>query len=250
MDEKLLESIGLTEGETRVYFALAKLGQTRTGALAKEARVSSSKVYKILDRLEKKSLVGHIVKGEVKYFSLADPKMILKYIEEKEKDLESKKKQVEDFLPTLNQAIEKSKVKSEATLFEGVKAIKNFYLNILEELKSGEEYFVIGANYGKSYENLKDFFENYHMQRAKRKIKVNMLANAQTKGILVPSTQKFSEVKFLPAYLISNMTILFYKSKSFIFFFAEEPVGFLIENQEITNGFKTYFDAFWKIAKE
>lgn len=35
----------------------------------------------------------------------------------------------------------------------------------------------------------------------------------------------------------------------FIFFLAKDSVGILIENKEITNGFKAYFDAFWKIAK-
>src|SRR3989338_5346749 len=131
MDRKLLESIGLTEGETKVYFALVKLGLTKTGPLSKEAGVSSSKVYKILDRLEKKGLVGHVLKGEIKYFKLADPKMILKYIEEKEIDLQEKRKEIEKILPEINSRIESSKQKTEAILFEGFKGIKNFYLGIL-----------------------------------------------------------------------------------------------------------------------
>ena len=56
MDIKLLHDIGLTEGETKVYLALISLGTTRTGQLASKAGVSSSKVYKILDRLIKKVL--------------------------------------------------------------------------------------------------------------------------------------------------------------------------------------------------
>ena len=53
MDVKLLHDIGLTDGETKVYLALISLGTTKTGPLASKAGVSSSKVYKILDRLEK-----------------------------------------------------------------------------------------------------------------------------------------------------------------------------------------------------
>ena len=51
MDMKILQDIGLSEGETKVYLALLRLGATKTGALAANAGVSSSKVYKILDRL-------------------------------------------------------------------------------------------------------------------------------------------------------------------------------------------------------
>jgi hypothetical protein len=45
------------------------------------------------------------------------------------------------------------------------------------------------------------------------------------------------------------MIILFYKNKSFIFFLAKDAVGLLMENEEVSKGFKSYFDAFWKIAK-
>ncbi len=250
MDQKLLESIGLTEGEVKVYFALVKLGLTKTGPLSKEASVSSSKVYKILDRLEKKGLVGHVLKGEVKYFKLADPKMIINYIEEKEKDLDAKKKEIEKILPQITLQIENSKEKSDATLFEGFPSIKNFYINLLDELESGEEYFVIGSNYGTMPEKTKFFFENFHRQRAEKKIKVNMLANNETKGQLVESAIKNSEIRYLPSYLISSMIIVFYKHKSFLFFMSENPLGFLIENPEITKGFKAYFDAFWNIAEK
>lgn len=49
---------------------------------------------------------------------------------------------------------------------------------------------------------------------------------------------------------MSNMIILFYKNKSFIFFLAKDAIGLLIENKEVTKGFKSYFDAFWKLAKK
>ena len=86
-DTKLLEDIGLTHGETKVYLALLRLGATKTGLLAKEAGVSSSKVYKILDRLIKKGLVGHVLKGKIKHFKALEPKRIIEYMEEKEKQL-------------------------------------------------------------------------------------------------------------------------------------------------------------------
>jgi len=244
----LLEEIGLTEGETKVYLALIKLGETKTGPLAKEAQVSSSKVYKILDRLIKKGLVGSVTKGKVKYFSSMNPNSILEYIEDKQKEIAEKTELVKKLIPDLKMERDKSKGKPQATLYEGMKAIQNFYRNILKDLKAGEEYYVIGAHYPPNRPDVRAFFYSYHSDRINKKIKVNMLANHETKGNLEKTTQMNANIRYLPQYFISNMMIAFYKNKAFLFFYTEDPVGFLLESSEVTKSLKSYFDALWKLA--
>ena len=59
LDEKekqLLEEIGLTRGEIKVYLTLLKLGETTTGKIIEEAQISSGKIYEILEKLIKKSI--------------------------------------------------------------------------------------------------------------------------------------------------------------------------------------------------
>lgn len=250
MDTKPFEEIGLTPGEIKVYLALLKIGQSSTGAIAKESQVSRSKIYIILDKLAKKGLVGHIIKGKIAYFKAMEPKRILDYVDEKNKQINQQREIIQKMIPELELKQKLGKSKTEATLYEGFKAIKNFYLNIIDELLPGDTYYVIGATYGKNKPGVKEFFENYHAQRARRKIEVKMLANHDVKNSLVKSTFLNAEIRFLPQYLLSNMVVLFYKNKSFIFFLSEEPVGFLMENEEVTKGFKSYFDTFWKITKQ
>lgn len=250
MDYKLLQDIGLTEGETKVYLALIKLGETKTGQLAKEAHVSSSKVYKILDRLMNKGLVGTIIKGKIKYFNALEPTNILNYVQEKQKKLSEEAEMIKNLIPQLEFERKKSKEKTKATLYEGFKAIFNVYREILEDLKSDEEYYVIGAYYPKNKPEIRNFYHAFHQDRIKKKIKLNMIANYETKGELVKTTKSLSNIKFLPQYFITNMTILFYKNKAFIFFLTENPIGLVINSQEATNSLKSYFDVLWKIAKK
>src|SRR3989338_6940485 len=102
MDETLLEKLGLTKGEIKVYLALNKLGESTIGPIGKESKVSKSKMYDILDRLIEKGLVGYITKDGTKYFMANDPHMILEYLERKESDLTQTKKQiVREILPIL-----------------------------------------------------------------------------------------------------------------------------------------------------
>tara|TARA_B100000315_G_scaffold195123_1_gene185919 strand:- start:1596 stop:1817 length:222 start_codon:yes stop_codon:yes gene_type:complete len=58
-----------------------------------------------------------------------------------------------------------------------------------------------------------------------------------------------SEVRYLPQYLMSKMIIVFYKSTAIIVFWTEDSKAFLIESKEAVEGFKKYFETFWKIAK-
>jgi sugar-specific transcriptional regulator TrmB len=249
MDLKLLEEIGLTDGEVKVYLALLKLGTCKTGPLVKAAGVSSSKVYKILDRLEAKGLAGHVLKGKVKHFVAQEPRRIVDYIDEREAKLEEKKEQIEKMLPELERY--KALRRSEAVLYEGYKAVTNFFRSMVDELGPGEEYKVIGAGYyGEEIQKLRKFFLMHHGRRAAKKIGLKMLANHDVKGALEKTTLENAKIRYLPQYLITNMEIVFYKDKTFIVMWTKEPVGVLIQNEEAVKSFEAYFNALWKIARE
>ena len=249
MDSKLLEDIGLTEGEAKVYLALLKLGESKTGVLASTAEVSSSKVYKILSRLEKKGLAGHVLRGDVKFFSAVEPKRILDYMDEKQEQLTSKRNLVEKMLPELERRQRTASQRSEASVYDGVKGVTNFFRNILDELKPEDTYYVIGAGYGEVVPDLRNFFYLHHKRRYELKIRIKMLANYETKNNLVKTAKFRSEIRFLPQYLIGNTEIVFYKNKVFIAIFTKEPKGFLIENDEAVKSFKSYFEVLWKVGK-
>ena len=60
--EILLEELGLTKGEIKVYLTLLKLGETTTGKIVEEAGISSGKIYEILEKLIRKGLASFIIK--------------------------------------------------------------------------------------------------------------------------------------------------------------------------------------------
>ena len=243
-----LKEIGLTDGEVKVYLALLKLGQSKTGPIATKASVSSSKVYKILARLETKGLVSRTIKQKVAFFRALEPKRLLDYINEEKNKLDEKKNIIEKMLPSLEKQM-KSNQESQTTMYTGMKAVTNFFRNILDELKKGDVYYVIGARYIEDKPEHQRFFLKYHQLRALKGIKVMMLANNEIKNTIVPTTKNVAEIRFLPDYLMSNMQTLFYKNKTMIIIWTTEPVGFLIESEEVRKSFQKYFETFWKIAQ-
>ena len=83
MNTEILRKIGLTEGEIRVYEALAYLGQSSTGPIMDKSGISSTKVYLILERLIQRGLVCFIVENNVKKFQIANPQNIIEYLDKK-----------------------------------------------------------------------------------------------------------------------------------------------------------------------
>lgn len=248
MDVSALEQAGLTPGEIRVYLALLKAGVSRTGPLCAQAGVSSSKVYKILERLEKKGLTGHVLKGKVRHFSALPLNRLLELIDEKSQNLQTDREKIVRLLPFLESEREKASAHPEAAVFEGYRAVTNLIRSMLDELRPGGSYRVMGAGYGE-IPSLREFFYAHHKRRAARKIRVQMLANADEKGTLVKTTLTLSEIRYLPPHLITPLTIYLYGKKVILVLWTREPKGFLIESEEAVSSFEKYFETFWKMAK-
>ncbi len=132
--------------------------------------------------------------------------------------------------------------------FEGFEQATSFFTNILTDLKAGEEYFVINGNYGGNQQILK-FFKTYHPQRRNRGIRANFLFNQNIKPFLSKLALAPCRVKFLPTEFQSPLQITFYKQKLYISVWSSNPIGFLIEQQEVVDAFKAYYEMLWRQAK-
>src|SRR3989338_3068057 len=114
-----LKDLGMTDGEIKTYSALFRLVRTTTGALIKEAGISASKIYIILDKLDKKGLVNYTIKNKTRYFQANDPIKIINLIEEKEKYLEKQKQKTKDILPQLRLSLEEKEEVRAPIVLEG-----------------------------------------------------------------------------------------------------------------------------------
>ncbi|MEK6868392.1 MAG: helix-turn-helix domain-containing protein, partial [Nanoarchaeota archaeon] len=84
MNVEILEAIGMTKAEIKVYFALLERGSSTTGPIVEKSGVSSSKIYEILEKLMQKGLASFVVEAGMKYYEAAKPSRLLDYMKEKE----------------------------------------------------------------------------------------------------------------------------------------------------------------------
>ena len=83
--QKALETMGLTEYEAKTYVSLIQKGTSNAGNLSKIADIPHSKIYEVLNRLEKKKLI-EVQRGRPLFYKAIKPSNALEKIETKLKD--------------------------------------------------------------------------------------------------------------------------------------------------------------------
>lgn len=250
MNVEVLRSIGLTDGESKVYLALLRLGQTTTGPIVRKSGVTTSKSYKILSRLEEKGLVSHVYKNKIRHFKAASPEKVLDLITQQYKELEKKKKEVEQVIPELLAFQKQIQEEQEAEVYYGLAGLDTVFQEQLRLLQRGDESFVIGITQrGRYDERVDKFFERLQKKRDHMGIITNLLYGEDARGTLsYQEHSKFCRIRYLP--YSSLVAINIYKNVSIIAVFVSEPILFKIKSQSVADNFIQYFKILWSKAKK
>jgi len=98
----ILQSLGLSDYESRVYFSLVLLGPAKASEISKQAEVPRSKIYEVLESLIEKQLV-EVSKEKPKLFKAIDPEIAIKaMIANKEEELEILEERAKNLIKELH----------------------------------------------------------------------------------------------------------------------------------------------------
>ncbi len=243
MDTSILEDLGLSNAEARIYVALLELGSTTSGKIIDKTKLQSSTVYHLLGSLIEKGLISYILQGKTKYFQAEEPEIFLS-------NLEDKKRKFNEFLPSLKKKQLMAKQKQTAKVYEGINGLRTAFYDILTTLKKGDTYYFFTAPKNKLfYENLTLFFRNYHLKRSEKGIKVKGLTTTESKGVIkeIFKDIKHSQIKFINDFAPTGVVV--YANKLITWDWDEVPTAIVIESKPITESYKKFFESKWKTAK-
>jgi sugar-specific transcriptional regulator TrmB len=249
MEKNILEKIGFTQGEIKVYLALLKLGKSSSGKIVNISEVSKSKVYEILERLTNKGIVSQVIENKIKVFQAMHPKELLNYYEKKENELKTTKEELKKILPEYEQ-LYNSQEKQEVTVFKGYDGLKKILNLVLDTLNEGDTYYVFV-----SPTTPKDFtyFYEFDRKRINKKINLKIIYNQEVDIESINLIKKKDDKYFFPKLIGSGFktpTVFnIFNDKTAIIIWSENPIGILIDNKDTAKSFEKYFDVLWKLAK-
>lgn len=240
-----LEEAGLAGNEVKVYLALLELGSATAGDITKKSGVNRTNVYDALERLIEKGLVSYVIQANTKYFEAANPKRIIKYLDEKNKELERKKKQVQTILPELELKRKLSKEPQEATIYKGKKGLKSVAEDILITKK---ELLVFGAE-GKFVDIFKHYAAQWHMRRDKLNIPLKIIFNEKLRKKKSKAEFPMAKLRFNDHIYETPATTWIYGNKVAIVVWSEQPITTLIRSKEVAQSYRQFFKILWNDSK-
>lgn len=246
--ETILEDIGLTKNEIKIYLALLKLGSTSTGAILKETKIHASKVYDGLERLADKGLVSHVIIANTKHFKAVNPDRLIDFVDNKKKNLQKQEDEMKKYIPELKALQEIGADDTEAEVFQGWKGMETVFNDGIKEMGKGDTWYVLGAYAGEDRERTNAFIQRVIMKCEQKKMKWKVIYNESARDTF-QYEQKSAITKNRFLNQETPATINIYKDVTFIALWIKKPIAFRVRNQKVADSFKLYFNFMWKLAK-
>jgi len=250
MEVKTLERIGLTPGEIKAYLALLKAGPSSTGGIARHSGVSRSKIYLIMDNLEKKGLASHVDRSGVRYFQAVEPSKIRDYLKEKQGELETLGKEFEKLLPKLEAYHKHAAPAHNITVYQGMKGLRVAHEHSYLKLGRGEEYFILGVPQYPGWDRIR-YWQTDHRRRAAAGIGCRLLFNSGADRKILKNRNSFPlcDARYMPIDIDTPAYFMIYKDTVLLIIPSSDPISIEIVSHEVADSFKAYFDEFWKRSR-
>lgn len=248
MSAELLQKIGLSKSEAKIYLTLLEIGPSTTGPLMSKAKISSSKVYGLLERLIEKGLISFIIRAKTKYYQASSPETLLEYLQEKEEKIQQQEKDLRKFIE------EQKKVgylveKQEARIFLGWKGVQNAYNFILQVLPPGSDFIgFVQPTKEEEKKAVKLFYMQYHRKRVAKRYNTKLIATKQSRRVF--NQAPYISFKRFAIKYVDNCPsgLVIFGDYILLIAFEENPVAVIIHSRQIATSYRTLFGNMWKKA--
>ena len=239
---EVLEELGLSPNEAKIYEALIDIGAASVPQISVKTGVHKRNIYDTIPRLLKKGLIYQIAESKENKYDAMEPKKLVDLIWEKESRLN-------DILPGLNEQFKKTATNEAVYIYKGVEGFKNYLRDII---RVGEDVYFIGAKGGWFDAELQTYIKKFLKKAKEKHLKYYHIFDSQVKNLapeILPLLGK--PYKFLPPK---------YATAGAIDIFGDHIVTFsglglktinddvtlvVIINKELADCYRTWFKFIW-----
>lgn len=239
----LFTSLGLSETETKVYFASLNLGPSPVQEIAKKANLSRTATYTNIEALQERGLMSTHERGKKRVFAAEEPERAISHFKEQVHEMQEK-------LETLNKILPEVKMmgggeRPAVRFYEGQEALRALFNDVgVAEPKTFREV----SNMEDVY-NILDFktLNDARVALDPVKIKIRLLHIGELKRRRDGVTYRFIDKNKFREF---HGDIWIYGNRVAFVSFIGKLMGVVLENKEFAETAKFLFDVAWEGAKE
>lgn len=237
---KILQDIGLSENEARVYYSALSLGSSTIVNIARNANMKRTTVYTIIESLKQMGLMHITMRGLKKLYEAADPAQL-------ELILEQRRNEIKKYLPDFSALHHMEGNNSFVKYYEGLTAVKSLYEESLKQIKPHEDYLVI-TNQEQWLQLDERFFMHYIKKRAKLNINTRLLFQDSATARQHKRLEKnFHEtVKILPPGTALEIDMVLIPNRLIIHQLVPPIMAIVIENKSVIKMQRELFEIIWQ----
>ncbi|MBT3834661.1 TrmB family transcriptional regulator [Candidatus Peribacteria bacterium] len=247
MHVEVLQNLGLSPNEAKIYEALLTYGGSSVSTISLRAKVHRRNAYDSIHRLIEKGLVSEVFSEGETVYEAVEPAKLMELIKEKERKLDA-------ILPQLQTSFRDTKAPQRAYIYKGVEGMKNY---LREALRAGKDMYEFGAKGGWFDPRMKDFTEWFLDEAKKKKIKFHHIFDFEVKDQL-PHVPKAvgKPYKFAPPVYSSKSAIEVYGDRVVTFTglgigtLDDDLTIFVIVSPELADSYRTWWQFMWDSIPE
>lgn len=240
--QQLLQKLGFSSNESRVYLAALEMGTASAQDIAEKAGIKRTTGYSVLSYLVNRGVVAKTkVKGKTK-FAAEPPERLLTLINEIERGMKIA-------LPELEAIYNKKDTKPKIVFYEGKNAVQKIYDDTLKE-KPGE---ILEWNTNAYFEKKAEVDPDYISKRAVMNIHARRIAGSGSEWDekhRYLDKKELAETRIVAKELFNpGIEVNIYNDKVAFLNYAE-AMSVIIESPAIAEAMKQIYELSWKGAKK
>jgi sugar-specific transcriptional regulator TrmB len=242
---ELLQELGLSPNEAKIYETLLQIGVAGVGDIATKANIHRRNAYDALQRLVQKGLVFTTFQKKENRYSAVDPNKLMELVREKETHLASA-------LPQLQELYQEEPPQNAAYIYKGIEGYKNYRRDLLRVSK--ECYFIGAKGLWLSPQIDEQFRKRFILPVYKEALLKQKLLFDPRVPKQLPQVFKYiskQNYKVLPEKYSTHAVIDIFGD--YVVTFTGVSVGklddnttlFVMRNKELANSYRTWFQFIW-----
>ncbi len=236
--QKVIENLGYTRNEAKVYLAALSLGESHVSDIAQKVRRPASSVQVVIDRLHNDGLMNFYVRKRYKYWVAENPVRLITRLQEREDSVRS-------VMPQLEALRHVEEQKPHVKIFEGVNEIRLLYSDMLET-----KMHILGIIPWDDWIRLlgRGFMEDFIEKRIKHSLHIRLLTPHTVVATELHSrdANELRETRYLSDDIPIKTTTFLYGTKAAIVWLNKKlPTAILIEDADVHETLSIFFEELW-----